>query len=419
MEDIFAEMNLCKICEGPKYGKSPFVFQPKSQKVMLISACPTIEAIFRPLTSIRFFRQICVALFGERVCDAWLTSFNEDIYWTHLNKCHNEKVFREHNFELLSETCAERWLERELYLLKPELIIILGSFTAGRILKREMERIDKIELSQSCLTFYKWNAEILVTEFPETGAEFRFDVIRDKLEKRFSFMERSNSGKWISGEIKHEVAGFRGMLAGLEFEKEMDEKYNNSLTSEKNTIDYLWWKEIIQGIVKRNQYTLQIQNFIEDQIRTMLLSVVANKANWKIFSTLYDIENIGSDYSKIYERLEGKWQKMFKEYIVYFTIQKGHILKTSAGQTIKLKEIKDIVNKLYALCKIRNYIAHNNGFISPKDVRGISNDFNGIRAYINLVHITDEGLESVRRFKQDIIAILEQIYRAQQENTLC
>jgi hypothetical protein len=107
----------CKACRN----STPFYFPIKQQKIMLLTACPSIQTIRNSLLSVRFLRQIIYALFGEEGFSEnvlWLFLGENGIYWTHFNKCYNPAFFRinEQGYLLnssdLSMECAEKYLRR-------------------------------------------------------------------------------------------------------------------------------------------------------------------------------------------------------------------------------------------------------------------------------------------------------------------
>ena len=51
-------------CSNRRKNTKPFYFQFQSQKVMLITSAPSFQAVYRQLSSIRFFRNVYLALLG-------------------------------------------------------------------------------------------------------------------------------------------------------------------------------------------------------------------------------------------------------------------------------------------------------------------------------------------------------------------
>ena len=75
--ELYEKMKNCSKCGNGKY--TPFCFKISSQKVAVITACPSMQAEYKPFTSIRFFRKMCIALFGDsNVSSQYIDAFFND-----------------------------------------------------------------------------------------------------------------------------------------------------------------------------------------------------------------------------------------------------------------------------------------------------------------------------------------------------
>lgn len=199
--ELFEKINKCNKCDL-KYGSEPFHFPIRNQRVMLITACPSIQAVHRPLTSIRFFRQVSVALNGDKgISIEAVKAINDLIYWTHLHKCCYSEVLKANNFSNLPNNCTDSFIKEEIEILKPEIIIIFGGAVADRLVKEELKSSgckNNNDLKMKCFKFSKWNAKLFVTDFPKNGDEDRFNIIREELSKLkgFEYMRPESDKRW-------------------------------------------------------------------------------------------------------------------------------------------------------------------------------------------------------------------------------
>jgi|CZCB01.1.fsa_nt_gi hypothetical protein len=181
------ELKSCELCKD-KYGLAPFFFPMDNQEVMLITACPSFQAVYKPLTSVRFFRTLCIALFGEHgISEEAIVQFQigGNIYWTHYHKCYYEDFFKDRQYKKLPDTCYKRYISEEIRLLSPKLIIVLGKTTVQKMLKYTLKKDELV-------SFDKDGAKYVFTDFPDTGEEERFEQVRDCL-KQYMFFANPNS----------------------------------------------------------------------------------------------------------------------------------------------------------------------------------------------------------------------------------
>jgi len=424
-KELFDELSSCKRCGREKYGDTPFFFPIKKQKVILLTACPTIQAMFRPLTSVRFFRTLCIALFGDaNISPEYIKVFHDRIYWTHYRKCYYERAFNGCGFEILNDTCFNLYFERELKILKPELIIVLGRPLAKRLLIKELINVgcssDLHELSDQCIKFPKWESQVLVTDFPETGLEERFDLIRDTLSRRpgFQFIKRTENGRWNSKLITHPNPRQGKLKVHIDFEitaleRYLEKKNKYHGTDEGSTaddIETVWFDRVIIPNRINCAQVAEVEFFIEDETKTLLLDVMSYEKNWRILrkfreDAIYSYKH--TDQKEVYEYIKDHWTKAFRDFFEYqirdlrgrFTLRDGSIMN--------IETVKAVEAKLRALKKIRNAIVHNGGYINPSECWETRHElFDGIYRFVNFIYIEDTGVKVVKEFAKDIVHLI-------------
>lgn len=405
-EELFDNINNCRECDF-KYGKKPFFFPLKEQKVMLITACPSIQAMFRPLTSIRFFRTISVALFGDaNISPDYIEAIHDKIYWTHMNKCYNQEALTSGDFTQIPEDCRNVYIDREVSLLKPEIIIAFGRVVAERLFQQKLsDRVIVLEDHPD------WDAKVFIADFPKTGTEKHLDDIRDSLSKMqgFEFMERYKDGSWTTADREQQTAA-KGLRVNLDFEREAYEKLK--LTRHDNSNDGTWLENVVLPNMRNCEAIARLEFFIEDQIRTMLMEVFSHTINWRILESLKLQEftsRIPLDQNDVYNYLETNWREVFSNYFTYLITERNWDYNLSDGRSLDTDEIATLSNKLQELSKIRNSIINNGGYASPDlSINSGRTLFEGIRWYVNLVYVSNEGVDSVNNFASDIISMVSE-----------
>lgn len=409
--DLFNRIRFCNECNF-KYGEIPFFFPLRDQKVMLITACPSIQAMFRPITSIRFFRTICIALFGDaNISPDYIDAIHNKIYWTHLHKCYNEEALKSRDFNKISDKCMNIYIEKEIKLLKPKLVIAFGKVVAERLFKEELasEGYKNLDILQNkCLECSKWNTRVFVTDFPKTGLETRFDNIRDVLSKMpgFDFMKQHN-GKWSSGSEDNGLNAARGLRVNLNFEIKTIEQLKQ--TGYISRTDESWLKNVVLPNMKNYEALARLHFFIEDQIRTMLMAVFSHPNNWRIIEEQKYKEFASGkplNQKNIYKYINERWKEALKDYLLHLLKEHNYVLKMPDGRELNENAVNKLIEKLRELSNIRNCIVHNGGYSPPEKFFGEVTNLKGILWYVNLVHISDEGIKSVISFAEEIISIL-------------
>jgi hypothetical protein len=139
---LFKDLEKC-VCDNRRQYTYPFFFEIKQQKVMLITLIPSFQAVYRQLTSIRFFRQIFLALCGPNPkirSGSLVESFLDSIYWTHFHKCYlpRERDQAIPEPDSIPDYCFKKYIEREINVIKPKLIIVLGKPLVYRLFQEDL-----------------------------------------------------------------------------------------------------------------------------------------------------------------------------------------------------------------------------------------------------------------------------------------
>jgi hypothetical protein len=267
---IFNEIGSCR-CEY-KYGPSPFYFSMSDyKKVMLITLVPSFQAVYRPLASTRFFRVLCLALFGANPMVGSLTEsfLYGEIYWTHCHKCYFPRSPNYPND--VPEHCTEKYINREISILSPKLIIVLGDVVARRLLG-EVPQPGKILHKQL------FNIPIICANFPQHGCEPEFAEIREALSRvicgvdvsKVADIMKSKSLNAIGTIAKHAEFEFRGLES---YWSSLKKSYQHANKSQLMDGDEMWYQTELIPRWSRYSFIALCFSFIEDQLNPLLLEV--------------------------------------------------------------------------------------------------------------------------------------------------
>ena len=145
LERLQKEIRKCRICKIPDYSYPLFQGDSKA-KIMVISQSPSKKVLE--------YGQKWKDNFSGKTLRGWFNLpdevfYNPDlIYLTSIGKCYPGKDKK--NIDKFPDLiCAEKWLKREIKLIKPKLIIIVGNvsfqwfFPSERFLKNVNGEIKK------------------------------------------------------------------------------------------------------------------------------------------------------------------------------------------------------------------------------------------------------------------------------------
>ncbi len=328
LEVLLMDLENC-YCINRQTNSRPFYFKYKNQKVTLITSAPSFQAVYRSLASIRFFRSIFLALLGpypDINDNSIVNFFLDNIYWTHYHKCY----LPNQGYKNPPGYCRNKYLDQELEEYSPELIVLLGQPVVKKLLNRNIGREDWGETTLNGIT-------CVYAEFPKTGCEPEMQFIRKKV-KEYIVEVDINTG--VEDSLKSIVSGEKDKFAvHVKFEfmalkrywETVKKFYSKDLFFSKDpgkSIDNMWVnKEVIPRWIL-NSFIVTCWSFVEDQIQALLA----------------ENTNINGSLSPLV-----KLKAIFREY------NKGYLLR----------ERPPIIDDLYLLYNIRNYLVHAGGRIKP------------------------------------------------------
>ena len=312
-KNIFEDIASCKLCENSR----PYHFELGRQKIMLISLVPSYAAMHRPLYFIQVFRKICLALFGDvSPSEEFIKEFYDpagNIYWTHYRKCFPESV------KGAGPKSCEHLLKKEIELLDPEIIVMLGKNIINQLGGDDMEAL-RINTKADGTP-----RQVFLTDFPTNENAKNFEEIRKALKKYISRVKIECEALDFAG------ANFMDLeYASIEFLNET----GKSPAVKINDFEHEWVNGIILPNIKAYNLILQIFIFIESNIKNLLES------------KLLTLENI-----------EKVWFRPFEELLT----QKYH--DNSALSRTKRKEARELMEGIDCLHALRNAISHKSGVI--------------------------------------------------------
>ncbi len=381
----------CVKCHSGVY--TPFFFPMKDQKVMVITAAPSMQAMYKPLTSIRFFRRLCLALFGDKylrekgLCENYLYEFcGGNIYWTHYYKCFSPSLT---DFTKISDVCADTYLKNEIDVLNPKQIFVFGDPILEKVKRLVGKKINKC----------------VFKPFPETGEEKHFDEVREKIKlkcvKKTGFANRAA--------YRSQDSGIQGNEVHLRFEFAALENMlkESPMNTPLESIEEIWHKNLVVPNIKRYSKLVSAYSFIENQIQVFLLDYMAKTSNYTIFKKHRGVYQNPS-WEGVFKVIKnGPIDDLIKDYMEY------------APQKFYGLNRDKLLRDLKTLRLIRNQIVHEGGFIHAKkpNLQGTLSDnclyqseniepFPGIFIFANTIYISQEGEEKILQFVKEIVDLL-------------
>lgn len=359
---LFNELRNCRKCEY-RTETSSFVFKMNdSKKVMLITLATGFQAVYRPLTSVKFFRLLCLALYGpNRNVTAVVESVvHKDIYWTHYHKCYFKRTSAYPDD--VPNICREHYLEREIDLLRPELILIMTPEVSKRLLNRVPGK------GELLVSEFK-ERPVLSVNFPLTGTEKEYLELRKRLKKHISIVDCLAVPKDM---LTVSLGTDNTIAMHAEFELEGLHSYWHSLKEiysfdeEKiHRVDDQWYKQIIIPRWLGYSFVTLCYSVIEDQLKSTLMFECA------------DAEITNRQMNELLDRLPLKNKQLYA--------------------------------KIQQLRVIRNSIVHRNGLFDRRYSK--DNLPRGIELQLGRLVVHKEGCEqalgAVEEFTGELIAWFE------------
>jgi len=355
-KEIMEALRSCKHCHSGEY--KPFFFSLKNQEVMIITAAPSIQAMYKPLTSVRFFRKLCIALFGDKYLNEnYIMEFCDgNIYWTHYYKCFSTKDLSD-----LNSLCAKKYLKNEIKALKNlKLIIVFGDAIK-----------DKVQHAISEVA----TVNTIYVDFPKTGAECEFEPIRFGLKPYINFMKNDSQENYITGQYVYNIDNQIGYNVHMNFELQAYKKLISGIDDKSMDIEAVWHEKLVIPNMKRYMQVVLAHTFIENQIRVFLTDSFVDSKEYTILKKFRDSASGKTpSLSDVMSELEHGWKNGLVEYAKYKNFEKAF-----ETQTLK--------NEIEKLSKIRNCIVHNGGFIKSEQ----SELLPGIYAFVNTLYVTEDA----------------------------
>lgn len=372
----------CDHCNSEGY--TPFFFPIENQEVMIITAVPSMQAMYKPLTSIRFFRKLCIALFGDKYLgEDYIKEFcGGNIYWTHYYKCYKPAC---NDYGALPNDCEKRYLTREIKALKPKLIIVFG---------KEIEKKLKNKIAHNS------NAKVIFKPFPETGAENEYNDLKSVMKPYIKFMSKDSTDNFLTNKYSYDVDNSSVKhTVHLKFElNAFIHHINNSSLLDITNIEELWYQKLLRPNMEMYQNVVLTYSFVENQIKTFLQDMIIRDNDYTILESLRNAAS--AKHPK---------QKDAQE-----AVQKYWLSELCSITKFKKYEYTDTAQKLKTLIlqlgKIRNIIVHANGFISPAKSDEVDvSQLNGIFVFVNTIYVSKETNKTLEGIAKETVWLLGKI----------
>lgn len=385
-DKLMREISMCGLCS--RCG-SPFHFHMHGQKVMIISAMPSLQAEYKTLLSIRFFRRLCVALFGDKylrekeLCDSYIREFCEgNIYWTHYRKCYS----KEYACRLadIDSSCADKYLKREIQAIVPEIIIVFG---------------DEIKEKVSPI-LRNFPTKIIYKPFPKRGDEAVFNEVRNAIAPKLKYVKKT--GLANNGVLIDDSSELEGHAVHLQFEREtfMQLWKSAEVLGAEHTLDEFWQRYIVTPNTMRGYKLMMTYTFCENQIKTLLYDYFSATENYTILSGIKD-----------YAAAESPTPEFVREYIRQYWLS-ALIDYTRYERPDSISDVQNLCRKLKVIRLYRNALAHNGGRILPYITSNLSMAdpaecvMPGIMRLGGFVWISEEGETSLTSLIDETTALL-------------
>lgn len=429
----------CNSCEN----STPFYFPIKTQKIMLLTACPSIQTIRNSLLSVRFLRQIIYALFGEEGFSEkglWHILDKKGIYWTHFNKCYNPIFYKlnEQGYILdssdLSMECAEKYLANEINNLETlKMIIVMGKATR-ECFEAFLNKFDNQ---------IKRKPSVRYIDFPKDAENSEYNILRQEIAKILNIPQsKSNfdknelisktTGPMVGRSIEIKALNRLPGLDTYSYVADCDDGTIN-LEGSFNRLDKLWIENVMNPLYMRNMVFSKCWTALEKGIKDFLHSHF-DPAKERYKSLYLDkliekmiinsqLENNKSLENYLYDCPKFKWQNLMNNYLY-------DMANRNLDPHIKLdatlyERWETISEALSFLREVRNIIIHSDGFISTIDMIKMPKyenlnynlakchvgdlKFDGISVHTNLVYISEDGINAMRGLVNKAYLLLEEL----------
>lgn len=379
-KEIMSELKKCTRCHRGEY--SPFYFNMQNQRVMVITACPSMQAEYKALTSIRFFRKLCIALFGDADLNSqYLTEICKgSVYWTHYYKCYNPHCT---DFANLPDKCAKHYLKDEIKALKPEVIIVFGDEIKDRVCGIVSEVSDVVPICKP---------------FPDTGSETEYDSVRNAVKKYTKFIKYTDC--FISGKYTYSNDDSSGADVHMRFElKAFEHLICSNNTTEEQSIEDAWYSKIVLPNMKMYQNAVSTYSFIENQINVFLHDYVVRTGNYTFLSKVKNNAVAKKpNYKDVSDAINKSIIVSFKDYLIY-------------RQEPIAPRYGDFLRKFDLLRLVRNCIVHNGGYLKENadEIRNGIDILSGVSILGNTIYIDNTANEVFLSMTNEVTEKLKQL----------
>lgn len=382
---LYNKILCCNGCSQTAY--MPFCFPIHNQPVMIVSAIPSLQAMYKPLSSIRFFRNLCYALLGDVVlrdktrAGYYLREFcdsNGCIYWTHYRKCYQPEL---NSFDELDCECAYRFLKDEFNALRHSLKLII---VLGETIHESVQQL--IPSNLQSITMYK--------PFPSLENVDEFEDVRRQLKGLLYYFKKKDIC-FTGTSYRQDTSDLEGNAVHLRFEHET---FNKMLSDVEpgidGSIEDVWHKNLTVPNLKRCGKLVQTFSFIENQIRVQVSDYLSQSGNYTVLTNMRSSGFTASLRGALEEVREHWMDPVLNDYVSYL---RPELRRDAERLSIRLRKLN----------RIRNAIVHNGGLLDDRAAADGSKDgLPGMYSFAGTIFITQDGEHTLESLAQEVTELL-------------
>lgn len=428
------EIALCRKCKD-RTGGDPFFFPLRESKVMVISAGPSWQAAYRPLTSIRFFRQLVYALLGyEGVSEEGMLRFftTGDMYWTHYHKCYYEGFYSIgpdglYEMQKLPESCEGRYLNEEIRQIRPRLILVLGKANIDHMFRHTLKPGEVYSTERI-------NTTCLCVDYPAASTAEAYETVRKEVASALGIQPPADPI-----DMEQFVNKTVGSAVSLAFEEQAAQKLTDKLAGASqdrpdalSLLDNAWLDVVVVPLMIRQSLLLRYWSLMESQIKSFLMNEFSpTRAGHETFGSMLMDSGKGWTADDIIRKLSDNWLWGMKEY-ARFNVNRNQTSRIRSQQAY-INEWEKLSGKLLAIKPVRNIIVHSDGFVSRSELyrarnylqysnaekrRDTINDrlrdagITGVEVLTNMVYVAGTGVEEMEALARQVAAFIRNLERA-------
>lgn len=406
-EILCKSLSKCTECSN----NVPFFFEINGQKVMVITGAGTLQSAFFPLITVRFVRNLLYSLLGiSGITEIGFRKLFEPdgIYWTSFYKCYDRHFLRTVDGkyamdEFESEKCAKKFLQREIDLVKPELLIILGKAVCSEI--RKLVEIKQLRLPSNVYFSEYFHLEEDISKIEEIRRSIARILQIDEPKDRFSHNAATTNKNNSAVHLQFQLCAARALSIS-----QGGNLHTTFRPEYENEVEQRWIEQVATPIFNRYYIFLNYWSALESSSESFLCNnndpSNLNPSNPQFKSLFY---NADKPLLHNMKEMRDEWREKLTNY---------YKLRREAPL---LKEWQSINDKLNVLKEIRNSIVHSMGFVPFKTVflfdaeyssyfdinkRLRTNGFSGISIITNMVYISEKGLSEMDELFAQLVKLL-------------